>query len=186
MKKCQSERNNGTTKEEDSSLFYSALMPVVVTLKSTVGKQAFVRVAPAISGVADVINANFQFDALACPTGGRLPFSVYNKYLIELDKALDGIKDQGDLLNKPHLKKGETVVEVDGTVIQHVRASTWPGRLTLTDHSLYFESTGVIPYGKSQKFDLAADLQQVVKPYTTGPWGIPLFDRAISYKSVSK
>lgn len=41
------------------------------------------------------------------------------------------------------LQKGESVIEVDGNtttpVLQHVRLSAWPGRLTLTDHAVYFE-----------------------------------------------
>lgn len=41
------------------------------------------------------------------------------------------------------LQKGESVIEVDGNtttpVLQHVGLSAWPGRLTLTDHAVYFE-----------------------------------------------
>lgn len=61
------------------------------------------------------------------------------------------------------------------------------GRLILTDYSLYFEPAAVMmPYCAIQKWDLAADLQQIVEPCAVGPWNLPLFDRAISCKSVSK
>jgi hypothetical protein len=82
----------------------------------------------------------------------------------------------------------ETVIDIDGTVttqpvLQHMGIFTWPGRLTLTDHALYFEATGIVSYDKAKKFDLSADLNHVVKPDLTGPWGAPLFDRAVMYKS---
>jgi hypothetical protein len=53
----------------------------------------------------------------------------------------------------------------------------------LTDHALYFEATGIVSYDKAKKFDLSADLNHVVKPDLTGPWGARLFDRAVMYKS---
>lgn len=58
------------------------------------------------------------------------------------------------------------------------------GRLTLTDHALYFEAHRVVSYDKAKSYDLADDLQQVIKPELTGPWGARLFDKAIFYKSV--
>lgn len=57
------------------------------------------------------------------------------------------------------------------------------GRLTLTDHALYFEALCVVSYDKAKSYDLADDLQQVVKPELTGPWGTRLFDKAVFYKS---
>jgi hypothetical protein len=86
------------------------------------------------------------------------------------------------------LGRNETVIDIDGTattqpVLQHIGVSTWPGRLTLTDHAFYFEATGVVSYDKAKKFDLSADLKHVVKPDLTGPWGARLFDKAVMYKS---
>lgn len=60
---------------------------------------------------------------------------------------------------------------------------SFPGRLTLTDHALYFEAHRVVSYDKAKLYDLADDLQQVVKPELTGPWGTRLFDKAVFYKS---
>lgn len=98
-------------------------------------------------------------------------------------------------------------------VLEHVGISTWPGivcsftivtvlsmstyipltfgmmlfsgRLILTDHSLYFEALKVVSYDKPKRYDLSEDLKQIVKPELTGPWGTRLFDKAVSYKSIS-
>ncbi|RRT37418.1 hypothetical protein B296_00050899, partial [Ensete ventricosum] len=59
------------------------------------------------------------------------------------------------------------------------------GRLTLTDHALYFEALKVVAYNKPKMYDLADDLKQCIKPELTGPWGSRLFDKAVMYKSIS-
>ncbi|KAL3690742.1 hypothetical protein R1sor_004393 [Riccia sorocarpa] len=176
--------------EEDSALFYSDLMPMLVDLESTVGSEAFARIAPAIPLVADIISVHQQFDALTAGTGGRLPYPIFEKYLSELDKSVKSIKNHtaASLSSALKLGKPETVIEIDGTattqpVLQHIGVSTWPGRLTLTDHALYFEAMQVVSYDKPKKFDLSADLKHVVKPDLTGPWGARLFDKAVMYKS---
>lgn len=57
------------------------------------------------------------------------------------------------------------------------------GRLTLTNYALYFEASGVLSYKDAIKLDLYKDTKQSVKPAATGPWGAPLFDKAIVYES---
>lgn len=59
------------------------------------------------------------------------------------------------------------------------------GRLILTDHALYFEAHRVVSFEKAKVYNLSDDLKQVIKPELTGPLGTRLFDKAISYKSVS-
>ena len=59
------------------------------------------------------------------------------------------------------------------------------GRLTLTDHALYFEALRVVTYDKPKVYELAEDVKQVVKPELTGPWGSRLFDKAVLYKSTT-
>ncbi|CAM6088121.1 unnamed protein product [Calypogeia fissa] len=176
--------------EEDSALFYSDLMPMMVDVETTVGQEAFARLAPVIPLAADTISVYQQFEALTASTGGRLPFPIFEKYFSELDKSVRNIKGQvtPNLVTSLKLAKGETVIEIDGTattqpVLQHVGVSTWPGRLTLTSQALYFEAIGVVSYDKPKKFDLSADLKHVVKPDLTGPWGARLFDKAVMYKS---
>lgn len=159
---------------------------------STVGVDAFLRIAPATPIVADVITCSNIFGVLANPTSGRLSFAVYEKYLGGLDKAVRKMKSQTEssLLSAVRSERGEKILEVDGTltsqpVLEHLGISTWPGRLTLTDHALYFEALKVVTYDKAKKYDLADDLKQVVKPELTGPWGSRLFDKAVMYRSVS-
>jgi hypothetical protein len=60
---------------------------------------------------------------------------------------------------------------------------TFLGRLTLTNYSVYFEAMGVITYDDALKIDLSKNISHTVKPAATGPWGAPLFDKAIIYES---
>ncbi|XP_024389635.1 uncharacterized protein [Physcomitrium patens] len=191
--KCEPETSTKESRsedEEDSALFYSDLMSLMVDVESTVGLNAFARIAPALHTVADSITVHSQFDALTANTGGRLPFPIFDKYVAELDKSIKAMKNQATpaLVKALQLGKNEKLIDTDGTattqpVLQHVGVSTWPGRLTLTDHAIYFEATGVVSYDKPKKFDLSADLKHIVKPVLTGPWGARLFDKAVMYKS---
>ncbi|XAR63973.1 hypothetical protein NMG60_11024147, partial [Bertholletia excelsa] len=88
------------------------------------------------------------------------------------------------------LAEDEFILDVDGTaptqpVLQHIGISAWPGRLTLTNYAIYFESGGVGLYDKAARYDLAMDVKQVIKPELTGPLGARLFDKAVMYKSTS-
>ncbi|KAI3463780.1 hypothetical protein Pfo_020443 [Paulownia fortunei] len=137
---------------------------------ATVGIEAFSRIAPAVPVIANVVVSDKIFEVLAASTSNRLHFSVYDKYLIRLER--------------------EKILEVDGTVttqpvLEHLGISTWPGRLILSDHALYFEALRVVSYDKPKVYDLADDLQQIVKPELTGPWGTRLFDKAVFYKSIT-
>lgn len=55
----------------------------------------------------------------------------------------------------------------------------------MTNHAVYFEALRVVSYDKAKIYDLSDDLNQIVKPELTGPWGTRLFDKAVLYKSVS-
>nr|CAB3497743.1 unnamed protein product [Digitaria exilis] len=165
---------------------------VKVEVDSTVSLEAFTRIAPAIPTIADVVTCSNLFDVLSSSSGGRLPFSVYEKYLSELDRAVKKMKSQSEssLLSNLRSQRGERILEVDGTlttqpVLEHVGISTWPGRLILTDHALYFEALRVVTYDKPKAYELAEDVKQVVKPELTGPWGSRLFDKAVMYKSTT-
>ncbi|TVT98071.1 hypothetical protein EJB05_56646 [Eragrostis curvula] len=206
---------------------------VKVEVDSTVSLEAFIRIAPAIPTVADVVTCSNLFDVLSNSTGGRLSFSVYDKYLSGLDRygyvmmfafchaevkavalckiykvyhgtylglsicfisyrAIKKMKTQSEssLLSSIRSQRGERILEIDGTlttqpVLEHVGISTWPGRLTLTDHALYFEALRVVTYDKPKAYELAEDVKQVIKPELTGPWGSRLFDKAVMYKSTT-
>ncbi|KAB5524383.1 hypothetical protein DKX38_022132 [Salix brachista] len=158
----------------------------------TVGLEAFSRISPAVPIIANVVTSENLFDVLTKTTDGRLQFSIYDKYLSGLERAIKKMKTQSDssLLSTVRLSRREKILEVDGTVttqpvLEHVGISTWPGRLTLTDHALYFEALHVVSYDKPKIYDLSDDLKQIIKPELTGPWGTRLFDKAVSYKSIS-
>lgn len=170
----------------------SSQLTVKVEVDNTVSLEAFTRIAPAIPTIADVVTCSNLFDVLSSSSGGRLSFSVYDKYLSELDRAVKKMKTQSEssLLSNFRSQRGERILEVDGTlttqpVLEHVGISTWPGRLVLTDHALYFEALRVVTYDKPKVYELAEDLKQVVKPELTGPWGSRLFDKAVMYKSTT-
>ncbi|XP_074562385.1 uncharacterized protein LOC141818867, partial [Curcuma longa] len=163
-----------------------------VDKERTAGIEAFSRIAPAIPTIADVITCFNLFDVLTTSTGGRLTFAVYEKYLGALDRAIKKMKAQTEspLLSGLRLPREERILEMDGTlttqpVLEHMGTSTWPGRLTLTDHALYFEALRVVTFDKPKVYELADDLKQSIKPELTGPWGSRLFDKAVMYKSIS-
>ncbi|KAL5207788.1 hypothetical protein ABZP36_032223 [Zizania latifolia] len=168
----------------------SSQLTVKVEVDSTVSLEAFSRIAPAIPTIADVVICSNLFDVLSSSSGGRLTFPVYDKYLAGLDRAIKKMKGQSEssLLSGQRSQRGERILEVDGTlttqpVLEHVGISTWPGRLILTDHALYFEALRVVTYDKPKAYELAEDVKQSVKPELTGPWGSRLFDKAVMYKS---
>ncbi|EEC66516.1 hypothetical protein OsI_32634 [Oryza sativa Indica Group] len=170
----------------------SSELTVKVEVDNTVSLEAFSRIAPAIPTITDVVTCSNLFDVLSSSSGGRLTFPVYDKYLTGLDRAIKKMKGQSEssLLSAQRSQRGERIVEVDGTlttqpVLEHVGISTWPGRLTLTDHALYFEALRVVTYDKPKAYELAEDLKQSVKPELTGPWGSRLFDKAVMYKSTT-
>ncbi|XP_078176961.1 uncharacterized protein LOC144571511 [Carex rostrata] len=162
-----------------------------VDADSTVCLEAFCRIAPAIPTIAEVITCSNLFDLLSSSTGGRLSFAVYDKYLAGIDRAIKKMKSQSEssFLAGLRAERAEKILEVDGTlttqpILEHVGTSAWPGRLTLTDHTLYFEALKVVAYDKPKVYELAGDLKQVIRPELTGPWGSRLFDKAVMYKSI--
>jgi len=177
------------------SIFYSSptQMAIQVDGRRTVGPEAFAKITPACPAIAHPITVRNLFDALTNSTGGRLHFLIYHKYLKKLDQVLSLAKSISGGHRAPDLElsDGEIILDIYGTtttkpVLQHIGTSTWPGRLTLTNHALYFEAIGVdFSYGEAAVYDLARDLKQSVKRESTGPWGAHLFDKAVMYKSNS-
>lgn len=181
--------------EDGGSIFYSSptQMAIQVDGRRTVGPEAFAKIAPACPAIAHPITVRNLFDALTNSTGGRLHFLIYHKYLKHLDEVLSSAKliSGGHKAPALQLSDGEVILDIHGAattkpVLQHIGTSTWPGRLTLTNHALYFEAIGVdFSYGEAVVYDLARDLKQSVKRESTGPWGAHLFDKAVMYKSSS-
>ncbi|TKY50667.1 hypothetical protein E2542_SST22171 [Spatholobus suberectus] len=179
--------------EDEASLFYSSStnMALQVDDKKTVGPEAFSRIAPVCVPIADVITTHNLFHALTSTSAHRLHFLVYDKYIRYLDKVIKNSKNvMPASVGNLKLAEEEIVLDVDGTiptqpVLQHVGIAAWPGRLTLTNYALYFESLGVGVYEKAVRYDLGTDMKQVIKPDLTGPLGARLFDKAVMYKSTS-
>ncbi|KAL9268737.1 hypothetical protein AKJ16_DCAP14005 [Drosera capensis] len=163
-----------------------------VSEDASVGLDAFSRITPAVPIIANVVISNNLFEVLSSSTGGRLQYCIYEKYLISLERAIKKLKSQTDssLLSTLRSDKKERIIDLDGTVttqpvFKHIGITTWPGRLTLTDHALYFESLRVVSYDKAKRYDLEEDLKQIVKPELTGPLGARLFDKAVLFKSMT-
>ncbi|XP_044970958.1 uncharacterized protein LOC123431189 [Hordeum vulgare subsp. vulgare] len=181
--------------DDGGSIFYSSPTKTAIQVdgRRTVGPEAFAKIAPAYPAMAHPITVRNLFDALTNSTGGRLHFLIYHKYLKSLDSVLRSTKciSGGHKAPALDLCDGEVVLDIFGAattqpVLQHIGTSTWPGRLTLTNHALYFEAIGVdFSYGDAVVYDLTKDLKQCVKRESTGPWGAHLFDKAVMYKSSS-
>ncbi|TQE06110.1 hypothetical protein C1H46_008306 [Malus baccata] len=162
-------------------------MPLLVDNEKNVGEDAFVWMGSLVPLVTDVVNGRFTFETLTVPTGNRLHFPSYDKYLKEIDRCIKYLAKHA----KPkgvELADDEFILHVEGTastqrVVRHIGGTSWPGRLTLTNYALYFEASGVLTYEDALKIDLSKDMEQTVKPASTGPWGAPLFDKAIIYES---
>ncbi|KAF7852261.1 hypothetical protein BT93_L5399 [Corymbia citriodora subsp. variegata] len=172
---------------DDIPLFYSDLMPLLVDHGPDVGEDAFVWLASLFPLVADIANGKFTFETLTAPTGSRLHFPAYDKYLKEIDKCIRYLQKQ-EVPRGVDLVDDELILHVEGTastqrVVRHIGGQSWPGRLTLTNYALYFEASGVITYEDAIKIDLSKDAEHTVKPAATGPFGAPLFDKAMVYES---
>ncbi|XP_047318745.1 uncharacterized protein LOC124922063 [Impatiens glandulifera] len=188
------EKNDGTTTEmmqedeDETALFYSDIMPLLVDHKASVGEDSFVWLGTLVPLPVDVINGRFTFDTLTAVTSNnRLHFPAYDKYLKEIDKCFKHLQNQ-DAPTGVELADDEFILHVEGTassqrVIRHIGGTSWPGRLTMTNYALYFEASGVISYDTALKLDLSKDIEHSVKTAATGPWGAPLFDKAMVYES---
>ncbi|CAH9147166.1 unnamed protein product [Cuscuta epithymum] len=188
----ESSTNVQEGEDDGRSIFYSSStkMAVEVDDKKTIGAESFARIAPACVVVADIITVGNLFVALTCSSGHRLHFLVYEKYLRSLEKVIKAVNAVASHnMSNLSLMEDEVILDVDGIVptqpvFQHIGLSAWPGRLSLSNHALYFEP-GVGLYDKALRYDLAIDMEQVIKPELTGPLGARIFDKAVMYKSSS-
>ncbi|KAL0412731.1 UNVERIFIED_CONTAM: hypothetical protein Sradi_1474800 [Sesamum radiatum] len=148
-----------------------------------VGEQAFVRIAPAVSGVADCPTAHNLFRALAGDDKG-ISFSIWSTYINELLKVHEGRKSYQSQ-EFPQLSK-EKVLCLGSSrkqpVIKWEKNMAWPGKLTLTDRALYFEAVGLVGEKDAVRLDLTRNESRVEKT-KVGPLGSNLFDSAIAVTS---
>ncbi|KAK2638279.1 hypothetical protein Ddye_026074 [Dipteronia dyeriana] len=177
----------GSSEQDEVSLFYTDLMPLLADHEHSIREDAFVWLATLLPLVADVVNGRFTFETLTAPTGNRLHFPAYDIFLKEIDKCTKHLQNQATPMGV-ELADDEYILHVEGTassqrVVRHIGKTSWPGRLTLTNYALYFEASGAITYEDAIKIDLSKDIEHSFKPTATGPWGAPLFDKAIVYES---
>ncbi|XP_022156958.1 uncharacterized protein LOC111023786 isoform X2 [Momordica charantia] len=156
--------------------------------KMLVREEAFTRIAPAISGVADRSTVHNLFKALAGDEQS-ISLSLWLKYVDELLKVHEGRKLYRVRDNRQF--SGENILSIGSSkkrpVLKWENNIAWPGKLTLTDKAVYFEAVGI--FGQKQKdvarLDLTKDGVQVDKA-KVGPFGSVLFDSAVSVSSSSE
>ncbi|KAG2593203.1 hypothetical protein PVAP13_5NG110318 [Panicum virgatum] len=170
-------------KEDDSPL--SSLDNYSV-LGRLVGEDAFVRIAPAVAGVADVSTAHYLFRALVGAEKG-LSFDLWTTYLAELLKVHHGRHRQTHQMGDNFLSD-EQVLCIGSSkkrpVLKWEDNIAWPGNLTLTDKALYFEAIGLSGTKKPMRLDLT-DQNSRVEKAKVGPFGSKLFDSAVTVSSGS-
>ncbi|KAG6404023.1 hypothetical protein SASPL_136259 [Salvia splendens] len=123
----------------------------------TVGVEAFSRIAPAVPVVADVVVSGKIFLVLAGSSSSGL---------VKWDVQLSCV----------HLSAYDShhsLLEVSFCSVHICSNYHW---------YMFFRAIRRLQ-SQSESYDLADDLQQVVKPELTGPCGIRLFDKAVFYKS---
>ncbi|KAA8545536.1 hypothetical protein F0562_020320 [Nyssa sinensis] len=151
-----------------------------------VHEEAFVRIAPAISGVADRSTADNLFKALAGDERG-ISLSLWSTYIDELLKVHEGRKSY-QFQEWPQLSS-EKILCLGSSrkrpVLKWENNMAWPGKLTLTDKSLYFEAVGWVGQRDAVRLDLTGHGSRVEKT-KVGPLGSNLFDSAISVSSGSE
>uniref|UniRef100_A0ACD5TUU6 Uncharacterized protein n=1 Tax=Avena sativa TaxID=4498 RepID=A0ACD5TUU6_AVESA len=174
---------------DDTSLFYSDMMPLLVNEEPTVGEDAYVWFGSVFPLACDVVNARFTFEALTATTANRLHYPAYDKFLKEMDKSFKFLQNL-PTPTEVEFAEDEFILHMEGTggtqrVVRHIGTTSWPGRLTLTNKALYFEASGKISYGPAFKVELSeTGMDQLVTTASTGPFGAPLFDKAIEFASL--
>ncbi|GKC54457.1 hypothetical protein Tco_1077202 [Tanacetum coccineum] len=172
--------------------------------RKLVGQEAFVRIAPAVSGLADWPTVHNLFKALA---GGQksISFPVWSKYISELLKNNFGllmriISSLTNVSRSRRVYEGRKSYHIAGSppiydekilclgssrkrpVLKWENNVAWPGKLTLTSKALYYEAVGLTGQADVIRLDLSRDGSRVEKT-RVGPFGSDLFDSAISVTS---
>ncbi|PSS29169.1 F-box protein [Actinidia chinensis var. chinensis] len=148
--------------------------------RSLVREEAFVRIAPAISGVADRSTAHNLFKALAGDERG-ISFNLWSTYIDELLKVHEGRKlyKFQDGMQQTNERILCLSLSRKRPVLKWEKNMAWPGKLTLTDKALYFEGVSLVGQKVSVRLDLTSHGSRVEKT-RVGPLGFDLFDSAIS------
>ncbi|ESQ28076.1 hypothetical protein EUTSA_v10018126mg [Eutrema salsugineum] len=150
-----------------------------------VGEEAFVRIAPAISGLADRATVYNLFEALAAASDQKgISLEIWLAYIQELVKIHEGRKSY-QTTEFPQLSSERLLCMAanrKGPVLKWENNVAWPGKLTLTDKALYFQPVDLKGSKGILRLDLAGDKSSVEKA-KVGPLGFSLFDSAVTISS---
>lgn len=151
-----------------------------------VKESAFVRIAPAISGVADQSTVHNLFKALAGDEEG-ISLSVWLTYISELLKVHEGRRSY-QIRAFPQFSEEKILCIASSSkrpVLKWENNMAWPGKLTLTDQAIYFEAIGLLGQRDAIRVDLTSHGLCVEKA-KVGPLGSVLFDSAVSISSAAE
>ncbi|GMN46992.1 hypothetical protein TIFTF001_016177 [Ficus carica] len=166
---------------------YRVLVQFPAVVYSLVGmlvkEDAFVRIAPAIAGVADRSTAHSIFKALAGDENG-ITLGLWLTYIKELLKVherrkLYQIQEFSHLSDERILCIGSSQKQ---PVLKWDNIMAWPGKLTLTDKAIYFEAVGLLGQKDVIRLDLTKQGVKLEKA-KIGPLGSVRFDSAVSISS---
>ncbi|XP_062177104.1 uncharacterized protein LOC133882031 isoform X3 [Alnus glutinosa] len=144
---------------------------------------AFVRIAPAISGVADRSTVHNLFKALSGDEEG-ISLNVWLTYISELLKVHEGRRSY-QIREFPQFGEERILCIASSSkrpVLKWENNMAWPGKLTLTDRAIYFEAIGLLGQRDAIRLDLTRHGLRVEKA-KVGPLGSVLFDSAVSIYS---
>lgn len=151
-----------------------------------VGEEAFARIAPAISGIADRSTVHNLFRALAGDQQG-ISLGTWVTYVDELLKV-HGARKSYETRESTWISD-ERILCIGSSkkrpVVKWENNMAWPGKVILTDKALYFEAFDLRGKKDSTRLDLTTNKMQVEKT-KVGPFGVVLFDSAVSISSGPK
>ncbi|PON59194.1 hypothetical protein PanWU01x14_161210 [Parasponia andersonii] len=162
--------------------------PAITSAKASfqgmlVREKAFVRIASAISGVADWSTAHSLFKALAGDEQG-ISLGLWLTYIRELLRVHEKRKSY-QIEEYSHLSE-ERILCIGSSqkqpILKWENNMAWPGKLTLTDKAIYFETVGILGQKDSIRLDLIRQGVHVEKA-KVGPLDSVRFDSAVSISS---
>ncbi|XP_051132829.1 uncharacterized protein LOC127252614 isoform X2 [Andrographis paniculata] len=147
-----------------------------------VGEEAFIRIAPAVAGLADCPTAHNLFKALAGNKKG-ISFGMWTTYTNELLKVHESRKAHS-LQETSYSEERVFCLAFSRKqpVIKWDKNMAWPGKVTLTDRALYFEAVGLLGEREAVRLDLTR-MESRVEKTRVGPLDSNLFDSALSITS---
>ncbi|XP_054794193.1 uncharacterized protein LOC129299750, partial [Prosopis cineraria] len=144
-----------------------------------VTEEAFVHIAPAVAGVVDRPTAHNLFKALAGDERG-ISLGLWLTYINELVKVYEGPKSY-HIPEFPQLSE-ERILCIGSNrkrpVLKWEKNMAWPGKLTLTDKAIYFETVGLL--GEKKAMDWIFHMKDYRWRKQSWTFRVFSFDSAVS------